>query len=384
MTNGTSTVIHQHTYDFSNLAWIPQGLVAYNVVSMSVNKVAQSYFPQLEQNDLYVASLLLTGLLYYCYTAQPLLTTGATVATFIFIRAIAVLKTASKPLAPPPFLENLNEKMKDEAQVAVGNEGRIKELESKLRGLSKTNALLIGLPGIGKTTLVEGIAWLIAHNQIDPTSVFYGKTIYCMDTIRIMSFAGTVGDKEGRLQMISQFIESRSDVILFVDEIHQLVSAGLSRSDDNSIAQLLSQCLLRKNWRVIGAVPTQNYYTHIKQHPAFDRRFMKIWLHGPNDAECEQMIAHFTKSAGFVDEYPNAAISAAHIKAVIFLTNPLVKDRGQPDLAKELIENVAKEKEEGPINPGLIWTVYIRDHFGGREEHPNIQKIRQDFFQKFN
>ena len=354
----TKTVVHK--FDFSEVAsFFSTCVLAYGVTTLSVEKFAQIFFPSMEEAYKTAVKAAYLGIVLHAYSLEPEMTVAATLLSSVVMVAITALVPRSKYVACPPFLDNLNEKFKGMPQMIVGNERRVKELQRALVGLDKKNALMIGLPGIGKTKLVEGIAWELANNQIqDKNSVLFGKTIFSLNLNDMVADTGIVGTFDAKVRDLVRFVESRPDAILFVDELHEILGAGTSKDNPmSSLAQKLKPHIITRHWRVIGALTQLDFQKYLSKDPAVFRRFNQVWLSEPTRDECSEILTHLTQSASFKEIYPSVVFEQDDILRIIEWTYKIGNMQvGQPDRAKDVLEEAAKLALEGqkPIKEILI------------------------------
>jgi ATP-dependent Clp protease ATP-binding subunit ClpA len=346
--NKISFVIHK--YDLTGVGvFVSTSFMAYCATELLVDKFAQRVFPSMEESYKTVVKAACFAAVFQDYSVYPYLTMASFSAAIIFIEAIRKLYGPSKQAPCPPFLENLNAKYKGKPQTVFGNDRRIKILARGLIGIDKKNALMIGLPGIGKTKIVEGAAWQIANDKLeDKTSVFYGKTIYFLQLDQMMAGTGIVGTLETKIEELVAFVESRPDVIVFIDELHEILGAGKHRdSSTGSIAQKLKRHIIDGNWCIIGALTQQDYDLHLRSEPAIFRRYNQVDITEPAKDECLVILKSIIASEKFKVNYPGTEFTDEEILLVINMTNSLKpKQIGQPDLAKDVIEEAAKIVKE--------------------------------------
>ena len=340
----TQTVVHK--FDFSEVAgFFSTCFLAHSVTSLSVEKFAQHFFPSMEEAYKTSAKAVCLGLVLQGYRREPEITVAATVVSCVFMVSISYLVPPSKYVPSPPFLENLNEKFKGTPQIIAGNERRVRELQRALIGLDKKNALMIGLPGIGKTKLVEGLAWQLANGQFqEKNSVLLGKTIFSLNVNDMVADTGIVGTFDAKVRDLVRFVESRPDAIVFIDEFHEVLGAGTSKDNSmGNLAQKLKPYIISGHWRVIGALTQLDFLKFLSKDPAVFRRFNQVWLSEPTQEECAIILAHIAQTAAFKEIYPGVEITRDDILKIIEWTSKFGnKQVGQPDRAKDVLEEAAK------------------------------------------
>jgi ATP-dependent Clp protease ATP-binding subunit ClpA len=176
------------------------------------------------------------------------------------------------------FTENLNQKAKINELAVIGREKEIKQLIHILSRMMKSNPLLVGHPGVGKTALVEGLVQKIRQEQVP--NYLLGKTVYQLDMMSLMANTKFQGELEERLKIISHFMsQPENNAILFIDEIHQIMGAGQGPLD---VSNLLKPMLSRGEIQCIGATTLEEYRKHIEKDKALTRRFSNIFVPEPN------------------------------------------------------------------------------------------------------
>lgn len=194
-------------------------------------------------------------------------------------------KTDSKTKsALDDFCLNLNDLAKSNSKdPLVGRADVIEKMIQTLGRRQKNNPLLIGDSGVGKTAIVEGLAEKIVLGDVP--DFLKTKTIYSMDLGSLLAGAKYRGDFEGRLKKIISEAKARGDVILFIDEIHNLVGAGSTSGGSMDAANLLKPVLSRSEISCIGATTFQEYRQHFEKDRGLNRRFGRIDITEPNHAD---------------------------------------------------------------------------------------------------
>ena len=222
--------------------------------------------------------------------------------------------------------------------------GREKECERLLQILcrkNKNNPCLVGDPGVGKTAVVEGLAWLIAQNKVP--DLLKKKRIFSVDLSSLIAGARYRGEFEERLRDVINEAKSE-EIILFIDEIHTLVGAGAAEGAVDG-ANILKPPLSRGEIRLIGATTFLEYKKYIEKDSALERRFAKIVLKEP-DRECCIRIMQGIKER--YERYHGIKIEDEALVAAVDLSIRFITDRFLPDKAIDLLdESASRLKVEG-------------------------------------
>ena len=216
--------------------------------------------------------------------------------------------------------------------------GRDEEIERAIQILcrrTKNNPVLIGEPGVGKTAIVEGLAKRIVEGNVP--EALADKRIFSLDLG--LTLAGTIyrGEFEGRLKQIIDEVKNNPNLIIFIDELHNIMGAG-STSGSMDAANILKPALARGEMRSIGATTLAEYKKHIEADGALDRRFQQILVEAPSPEEAKQILS------GLKDKYEsfhNITITDEAIEAAVQLSVRYLTDRQLPDKAIDLIDEAA-------------------------------------------
>lgn len=220
--------------------------------------------------------------------------------------------------------------------------GREKELEQIINILSrrrKNNPIIVGDPGVGKTALVEGLAQLIAANTV-PNSLLNMKVI-SLDIGAIMAGSKLRGDIEEKIIDIINEVSEASDIILFIDEIHNILNTNFP-GGGMDIASILKPALLQDNFRVIGATTSTEYTRYFEEDNALARRFQPIRVDEPSIDETVE-IMHRVEP--LLEKHHNVNISEDAIMAAVKLSDRYVSDRFLPDKAIDLLDEAAASRK---------------------------------------
>ncbi len=213
--------------------------------------------------------------------------------------------------------------------------GREKEIERVMQILSrrtKNNPVLIGEPGVGKTTIVEGLAQDIVKGDVPET--LKDKQIYTLDLGALVAGSRYRGDFEERLKKVLKEIRTRGDIVLFIDEIHTLVGAGAAEGAIDA-ASILKPMLARGELQTIGATTLDEYRKHLEKDAALERRFQPIQVAEPSIAHTIEMLK------GLRDRYEahhRVTITDEALVSSATLADRYISDRFLPDKAIDLID----------------------------------------------
>ena len=231
------------------------------------------------------------------------------------------------------FGRNLTQLAREKALDPVIGRGR--ESERVMQILSrrtKNNPVLVGEPGVGKTAIVEGLAQAIASNDVPET--LRDRQLYTLDLGALVAGSRYRGDFEERLKKVLKEIQSRGDIILFIDEIHTLVGAGAAEGAIDA-ASILKPMLARGELQTIGATTLDEYRKHLEKDAALERRFQKVVVDEPTVAHTIEILK------GLRDRYEShhrVTITDQALVAAANLADRYISDRHLPDKAIDLID----------------------------------------------
>ena len=214
--------------------------------------------------------------------------------------------------------------------------GRDKELYRTIQILSrrtKNNPCLIGEPGVGKTAIAEGLAIKIAEGSA-PARLL-DKEIYLLDLTGLVAGTQFRGQFESRVKGLVDEIKETGNIILFIDEIHNLVGAGDSAEGSMNAANILKPALSRGEIQVIGATTFKEYRKYIEKDAALERRFQPVTVEEPSVAETEKVLMG-VKS--YYEGFHGVKIPDEIIKKAVLLSERYVTDRYLPDKAIDLLD----------------------------------------------
>ena len=224
--------------------------------------------------------------------------------------------------------------------------GRHKEIERTIEVLSrknKNNVILVGDPGVGKTAIAEGLAYRITRNEVP--SILQNTTIYSLDICSLVSGTRYRGDFEERIKRLLSEIKNRSDIIIFIDEIHTIVGAGATPNSILDTSNLLKPALARGEIKCIGSTTLKEFHNHFEKDMSLVRRFQKIFVQEPSERDAIGIVRGVSEiyAKHHKVKYTDDALIAA-----VNLSHRYIKHRKLPDKAIDLIDEAgAKQKIDG-------------------------------------
>jgi ATP-dependent Clp protease ATP-binding subunit ClpC len=217
----------------------------------------------------------------------------------------------------------------------VGRQVEIERIMQILSRRQKNNPVLIGEPGVGKTAVVEGLAQRISSGQVP--ELLKGKQIYSLDLAALVAGSKYRGEFEERLKKVMKEIMQRGDIILFIDELHNLVGAGAAEGAIDA-ASILKPALARGELQTIGATTLDEYRKYLERDAALERRFQQIRVEEPSVDDTVQILR------GLRDRYEahhRVKIADEALSASATLADRYIQDRHLPDKAIDLIDEAA-------------------------------------------
>jgi ATP-dependent Clp protease ATP-binding subunit ClpC len=244
----------------------------------------------------------------------------------------------------------------------VGRQTEIERIMQILSRRQKNNPVLIGEPGVGKTAVVEGLAQRIASGQVP--ELLKGKQIYSLDLAALVAGSKYRGEFEERLKKVMKEIQQRGDIILFIDELHNLVGAGAAEGAIDA-ASILKPALARGELQTIGATTLDEYRKYLERDAALERRFQQIRVDEPSVDDTVQILR------GLRDRYEahhRVKITDDALHAAASLADRYIQDRHLPDKAIDLIDEAGSRMRIRSMSAPPRY----------RELEEEIEKVRKD------
>ena len=234
------------------------------------------------------------------------------------------------------YCTNLTAKAKKgEIDRIIGRDKEIYRVMQILSRRTKNNPCIIGEPGVGKTAIAEGIAQKLADGDV-PFRL-QGKELYMLDLTSLVAGTQFRGQFEGRVKALIEEIKTAGNIILFIDEVHNLVGTGDSEGTMNA-ANILKPALSRGEVQVIGATTFNEYRKYIEKDSALERRFQPVTANEPSIEDTIELLKGIKE---YYEEYHKLYVSDDILKSCAVLSERYITDRYLPDKAIDLLDEAA-------------------------------------------
>ena len=220
----------------------------------------------------------------------------------------------------------------------IGRDDEIRNVIRILSRKSKNNPVLIGEPGVGKTAIAEGLAQRIVSGDV-PFKLRQ-KEVYLLDLTALVAGTQFRGQFESRMKGLIEEIRKAGNIILVIDEVHNIVGAGDAEGSMNA-ANILKPALSRGEIQVIGATTFNEYRKHIEKDTALERRFQPVTVNEPN---IEDTLKILQGIAHYYEQFHGVAIPQGVLRQAVLLSERYITDRYLPDKAIDLIDEVCSDK----------------------------------------
>lgn len=226
-----------------------------------------------------------------------------------------------------------NKAINNEVDRIIGRQREIDRVIQILNRRTKNNPVLIGEPGVGKTAIAEGLAVRIAEKQVP--AKLYDAEVYLLDLTAIVAGTQFRGQFEGRMKSIIDEAKEYGNIILVIDEIHNIMGAGEVHGGVMNAANILKPSLAKGDIQVIGATTLDEYRRHIEKDSALERRFQPVLVEEPT---VEETIEILKGIKGYYEDYHKVKISDEVIDSAARLSERYISDRYLPDKAIDVID----------------------------------------------
>ena len=261
----------------------------------------------------------------------------------------------------------------------VGREKEIERVSQILSRRKKNNPILIGEPGVGKSSIAEGLALRIIQRKV--SRILFNKRIVMLDLASMVAGTKYRGQFEERIKALMAELEKEPDIILFIDEIHTIIGAG-GASGSLDASNMFKPALARGELQIIGATTLDEYRKHIEKDGALERRFQKVIVEPASPDETFQIINNIKDK---YESHHNVLYSPEAIKACVDLTDRYVTDRFLPDKAIDALDeagsrvhiaNIVVPKEITDIEAKIVEVKEKKNQVIRSQKYEEAAKLR--------
>ena len=236
----------------------------------------------------------------------------------------------------------------------IGRDAEIEEIQLILARRTKSNAILIGDPGVGKTAIAEGVARKILEGNVP--KFIQNHSVYSLDISALLAGSKYRGDFEERLKSVINVLEKKKNCILFIDEAHMMSGAGAASGGSNDMANMLKSALGKGGIKVIASTTWEEYRKHFEKDRALMRRFHRVTINEPNEATAIKIIKGLKK---YYEKHHSVKITNQAIIDSVKYSIKYMTDKKLPDKAIDLIDCACARFK-------------VRDEEGGIVDHDEI------------
>jgi ATP-dependent Clp protease ATP-binding subunit ClpE len=281
------------------------------------------------------------------------------------------------------FLDKFGRNLTDAAKAGIidpviGREKEVRRVIEILNRRTKNNPVLIGEPGVGKTAIAEGLASKIVEGNVP--GKLLNKEVYLLDVASLVADTGVRGQFEERMKQLIAELQKRKNVILFVDEVHQIVGAG-SAEGSMDAGNILKPALARGELQMVGAT-TLKEYRQIEKDAALERRFQPIIVNEPTVDEAIEILKGL---APRYEDYHQVKFTEDALRACVQLSHRYIQDRFLPDKAIDLMDEAGSKSnlqhitiEKSSIDERLEEIVKEKEKAAADENYELAAKLRQE------
>jgi len=249
------------------------------------------------------------------------------------------------------FCANLSLKAKQRSlDPVIGREKELEDITLVLARRQKSNVLMVGDPGVGKTAIAEGLARKIFEKKVP--KFIQDHTVYSLDIGSLVAGSKYRGDFEERIKAVLMALERKGKIILFIDEAHMMSGAGTASQGSNDLANMLKPALAKGNLKVIASTTWEEYRKYFEKDRALMRRFQRVTLDEPSEELTVKIIKGLRK---YYEKFHNVAITDEAIDQAVKLSVKYMSDKKLPDKAIDIIDcaSARYKLNDDPVDEGV-------------------------------
>ena len=254
----------------------------------------------------------------------------------------------------------------------IGREREIDRVVQILNRRSKNNPVLIGEPGVGKTAIAEGLAVRIAEKQV-PVKLF-NTEIYLLDLTAVVAGTQFRGQFEARMKAIIDEAKKAGNVVIVIDELHNIVGAGEAEGGAMNAANILKPALAKGEVQIIGATTLDEYRKHVEKDTALERRFQPVMVDEPSVEDTIEIIKGIKD---YYEHYHNVKITDEIVKQAVIMSERYITDRFLPDKAIDVIDEAGSRANLK--NKGLVELEALRSELSRIREEKEEAAENDDY-----
>ena len=296
-------------------------------------------------------------------------------------------KKSKKRKYLPLYCTNLTRKAKEgKIDRIIGRDNEIYRTIQILCRRSKNNPCLIGEPGVGKTAIAEGLALRIANGEVP--AKLANKEIQLLDLTSLVAGTQFRGQFEGRVKGLVEEVKAEGNIILFIDEVHNLVGTGGDSEGSMNAANILKPALSRGEVQIIGATTFTEYRKYIEKDAALERRLQPVKVEEPSIEDTYKMLLGIKD---YYENYHKVQISDTLVHSAVTLSERFINDRFLPDKAIDLLDEACAcanlrnkniSEYENKLNEKADLIIHEQDLMEAEEpDYEAIAKVKQDIMQ---
>ena len=296
-------------------------------------------------------------------------------------------KKSKKRKYLPLYCTNLTQKAREgKIDIIIGRDNEIYRVIQILCRRSKNNPCLIGEPGVGKTAIAEGLALRIANGDVP--AKLANKEIQLLDLTSLVAGTQFRGQFEGRVKGLVEEVKAEGNIILFIDEVHNLVGTGGDSEGSMNAANILKPALSRGEVQIIGATTFTEYRKYIEKDAALERRLQPVTVEEPSIEDTYNMLLGIKD---YYENYHKVQISDTLVHSAVTLSERFINDRFLPDKAIDLLDEACTcanlrnkniSEYENKLNEKADLIIREQDLMEAEEpDYEAIAKVKQDIMQ---